>query len=254
MVGALGWQGLVPGWLAGLVVGRDVALVAGMFLVRWRSLGWRVRGLTREEFFRVSPPSPTPASPAGPASEQSGRGEAAASPAAGGAQEGGLQQQQQQGAAAPGGVPPMRPLLISKANTVLQLGLVAGCLSQVRPWARLSTATLFWMPADIGGVCCALCLPVCPPPSNYSKEAGKAQRMTSSTAFDKHGLPRLFTLLCAAYLCCTAGILQLARAGGAPCPGDGHCHHHRSLLLRVRLQRSYRQAQGRGQLGTWRCS
>ncbi|GFH10366.1 uncharacterized protein HaLaN_05666, partial [Haematococcus lacustris] len=41
VVGALASKGLVPAWLAVLVLGRDVGLVAGMALHRWRMLGWR---------------------------------------------------------------------------------------------------------------------------------------------------------------------------------------------------------------------
>lgn len=101
VVAALAAQGALPLWVAGLVVGRDAALVGGMVVVRWRSLGWRVpwgaAPLTRAEFFRT----------AGAA----------------------------QGAGGPGAVqamPFMRPLLVSKVNTVLQLLLVGGCVS--RAW------------------------------------------------------------------------------------------------------------------------
>ncbi|GFH12997.1 uncharacterized protein HaLaN_08794, partial [Haematococcus lacustris] len=41
VVGALASKGLVPAWLAVLVLGRDVGLVTGMALHRWRMLGWR---------------------------------------------------------------------------------------------------------------------------------------------------------------------------------------------------------------------
>mmetsp|Transcript_4001 Transcript_4001/g.9951 ORF Transcript_4001/g.9951 Transcript_4001/m.9951 type:complete len:353 (-) Transcript_4001:79-1137(-) len=102
VVGALGWEGLVPGWLAALVVGRDVALVAGAVLGRWHALGWRVRGMTGEQFFST----------------------VAVAPATGG-----------EGRTAVASAPAMRPLMISKLNTVLQLGLVVGCLgSSVASW------------------------------------------------------------------------------------------------------------------------
>ncbi len=54
VVGALAAKGLAPMWLAVLVVGRDVGLVVGMALHRWRSLGWRVRGVTASQFFATT--------------------------------------------------------------------------------------------------------------------------------------------------------------------------------------------------------
>lgn len=43
--GCLGWLGLVPSWLAGLVVARDAAQIAATFAHRARSFGWAWPGL-----------------------------------------------------------------------------------------------------------------------------------------------------------------------------------------------------------------
>lgn len=81
VIGALGYEGLVPGWVAGLVIARDVSLVAVTVGYRFRSFGWSWPG--GAAFFS-----------------------AAAQP-----------------------MPYMRPLMISKVNTVVQLALVASCLT-----------------------------------------------------------------------------------------------------------------------------
>lgn len=94
VAGALGWEGLIPSWVAALVVGRDVALVGGGLLARWHMLGWRVKGMTRAQFFSTVPGGGAP-----------GEGQAVHA------------------------APPMRPLMISKINTVLQIALIAGSLS-----------------------------------------------------------------------------------------------------------------------------
>lgn len=59
VVGALGWSGVLPGPVVGIIVGRDVLLVTGAFAARAKSLGWRWPGVA--EFFRVG--SPAPAAP-----------------------------------------------------------------------------------------------------------------------------------------------------------------------------------------------
>jgi hypothetical protein len=73
-----------------LFVGRDVALVAGSFSLRARDLGWKWRGAA--QFFDLRRGGDADGSALSMPTE-------------------------------------VRPSLISKANTVLQLGLVASCLS-----------------------------------------------------------------------------------------------------------------------------
>lgn len=85
-----------------------MALVAGAFVFRFRSFGWRWPG--SDAFFRTA--------------DAAGEGAAAASKRTDGAAA------ETGAAAAEGGVGYMRPLLISKANTVLQLVLVGGYLTQ----------------------------------------------------------------------------------------------------------------------------
>ena len=90
-------QGALPAPLVGVIVGRDVALVAGAFAIRANSVGWRWPGAS--EFFRLAPPAEAPPATAG----------------------------------APGDPAPaahvIKPLFISKVNTGLQLALVAGCMT-----------------------------------------------------------------------------------------------------------------------------
>ncbi|KAG2484686.1 hypothetical protein HYH03_016515 [Edaphochlamys debaryana] len=110
-------HGDMPGWVAFWVVGRDVALVTGAFVYRFRSFGWRWPG--REAFFRTAD-APAPAASAdGAAAPAAGLAEAAAS---GGAGDGGGV------AGTRHGVAFMKPLMISKANTALQLVLLGGYL------------------------------------------------------------------------------------------------------------------------------
>lgn len=101
---ALLMNGAMPGWVAGVVVGRDVLLVAGSFVFRLRGFGWRWPGAAA--FFRTVD---TSAAAAGAAT---GAANGVASGGGGGGE----------------GVSFMRPLLISKANTVLQLLLLGGYL------------------------------------------------------------------------------------------------------------------------------
>mmetsp|Transcript_5696 Transcript_5696/g.12595 ORF Transcript_5696/g.12595 Transcript_5696/m.12595 type:complete len:329 (-) Transcript_5696:122-1108(-) len=114
VVGALAYKALIPTWVAATIVGRDVALVGGMFVHRANMLGWRLSSV--REFFQTQDAAAGPASGATahlPAADRgtSGPGPAPAAPGA-------------------GGVPYMRPLMISKVNTVLQLSLITACLSQ----------------------------------------------------------------------------------------------------------------------------
>lgn len=116
VAGALGSQGLIPSWLAALVIGRDVGLVTAAFWARWRMLGYRVRGVTAAEFFNTVPTR----SITGAGTPEGG--EAADTGAGAGSGTAGVPQ-------AVMSAPPMRPLMISKVNTVFQLALIAGCLS-----------------------------------------------------------------------------------------------------------------------------
>jgi phosphatidylglycerophosphate synthase len=129
-VGSMGWLGMLPGWLAALVVGRDGAQIAGMFVVRLRMFGGTWPGA--RAFFDVDHDVGAPAAAeahevqhrrSGDMEQQqgsaassssrtsSGGGPAAAAPAA-----------------APGGLPVIRPLLVSKANTALTMLLVCACM------------------------------------------------------------------------------------------------------------------------------
>ena len=116
---ALAYKGLVPGWVAAVVVGRDVALVVGAGLQRWRALGWRT-DVTAREFLGTQPP---------PAVSMAVGGRDCGSGAGGGGVEG-----DPPGRARDPGVPLMQPLLISKANTVMQLALLGGCMG--RAWVE----------------------------------------------------------------------------------------------------------------------
>lgn len=146
-------QGVMPPAVVGIIVGRDVILVAGAFVARAKSLGWRWPGLS--EFFRVGPP---------PAAGTGGEGSIAAVDAAaaadGAAGPGPRQEQQQSGAVAgvPGGsghaaaapssgahahaAPLVKPLYISKVNTCFQLGLVGACIGHA--WLGVPSEAWIW--------------------------------------------------------------------------------------------------------------
>uniref|UniRef100_A0A7S3QYG4 CDP-diacylglycerol--glycerol-3-phosphate 3-phosphatidyltransferase n=1 Tax=Dunaliella tertiolecta TaxID=3047 RepID=A0A7S3QYG4_DUNTE len=136
VVGALAAQGALPSWVATLIIGRDVALVVGMFVVRWQSVGWRTPWsappLTRAEFFRTADAAAGPPSPEGQhitgAIEDHSQRQASGETGTEGAPA--FTGRQHPGAAPDAGAPFMRPLLISKVNTVLQLLLVGGCVSK----------------------------------------------------------------------------------------------------------------------------
>ena len=123
-------------WVAAVVVGRDASLVVGAIVQRWRSLGWRV-DVTMEEFLRTNsrafPAGQTNDGRPGSGMEGGGAGVCSSStgiplpspPAA------------VSSSAPPSfdpGVPLMKPLMISKVNTVMQLALAAGCVGRV--WAE----------------------------------------------------------------------------------------------------------------------
>ncbi len=96
----------MPGWVAGVVVGRDVALVGGSVAFRAAAFGWRWPGAAA--FFRTSDVPQAAAGGAATAPADAGAGAAAGPGAA--------------------GVGFMKPLLLSKANTVLQLVLLGAYL------------------------------------------------------------------------------------------------------------------------------
>jgi hypothetical protein len=99
------FQGALPLPLVGVVLGRDVVLVLGGFAIRAQQLGWKWPGL--KEFFRITPiESSTSLSDA----ERGERAENVAGPTAPVA-------------------PVVKPLLISKLNTGLQLALVGACMT-----------------------------------------------------------------------------------------------------------------------------
>lgn len=98
-------QGALPGPLVGVVVGRDVALLLGAFAMRAHALHWKWPGA--KQFFRIAPssyddddetktlsPRTTPLSHAAPVA------------------------------------PVIKPLMISKVNTGLQIALVGACMTE----------------------------------------------------------------------------------------------------------------------------
>ena len=159
-------------------MGRDVVLVAGAFVARAKSLGWRWPGWA--EFFRVHPAAAAAAPAPGSDGSGSGSGDggsalSAAAPAAGPSAAGGGGAAGGQPAAAAGAAgaagasggggrparggpapaaPLVQPLYISKVNTVLQLGLVGTCMlrawlgwpGEAAVWAGsgLTAATTIW--------------------------------------------------------------------------------------------------------------
>jgi cardiolipin synthase len=135
VVGTMGWNGMLPAWLAVLVVGRDSAQVAGMFVYRLRMFGGRWPGAAA--FFDVDAAVPQQqqqqqvctahemqgldglAGRAPGSSNSSSSGSGSTGPAAAAAS----------GSAA-NGLPAIKPLMVSKVNTALVLVLVAGCMTQ----------------------------------------------------------------------------------------------------------------------------
>ena len=151
-------QGALPGWLAGLILGRDALLVAGAFVHRYRALGWRARGWA--EFFRISPAHPGDPSPAhtpgGAPNAQSVSGDARNMRDLAGGAAGGAEPASAAGAFVAPPAPFVRPLLVSKANTVLQLGLIAGCVA--RSWYGWPPEPALWaLGAATGATTVASC-------------------------------------------------------------------------------------------------
>lgn len=160
---ALAAKALMPWWIAAAIVGRDVGLVGGMFFHRAHMLGWKWPGATI--FFSTQDaPSSTHTTSAKPHSQDgAGSGSAGhastppstpssdmasglrpelhASPGDLGASSGGSSSSRegsgsggsaQAGSAGDGGVPYMKPLLISKFNTVFQLALVGAYIAKAQ--------------------------------------------------------------------------------------------------------------------------
>jgi hypothetical protein len=139
VVGTMGWNSMLPGWLAVLVVGRDTAQVAGMFVYRFKMFGGKWPGATA--FFDVDA-----AVPQQQQQQQQKQQDASANE---GSHTGVFGQQANSGidssnsrsststttdptaaAAAESGLPSIKPLMVSKVNTALVLLLVAGCMTQ----------------------------------------------------------------------------------------------------------------------------
>ena len=125
--------------VVGIILGRDVFLVAGAFAARAQSLGWRWPGAA--EFFRLGP-----VSAAGSSSSSSSSGDTAAAAAAHDSGGGGASD----GRAPTAPAPLVQPLFISKVNTVVQLVLVGTCISdawlgwpgQAGVWAAAGAASV----------------------------------------------------------------------------------------------------------------
>ena len=87
---ATGYKGLIDPWVCGIIIGRDVVLLGGAFVHRAHVLNWKWK--TWQEYFRVLPPDPKSKDQA---------------PAA----------------------PMVKPIFLSKLNTVFQIGLVVSAIS-----------------------------------------------------------------------------------------------------------------------------
>lgn len=139
-VGTLGVLGMVPAWLAVLVVGRDSTQVVGMFVYRLRMFDgvWPGAAAFFDVDHAVKPLQQQQQQPSKGGGSDGGSDEAA--PTAGGSSSAPFDQKQQQrqqaGAGSSGDsmagqhLPTIRPLLISKANTALVMVLVGGCMAQ----------------------------------------------------------------------------------------------------------------------------
>lgn len=111
-VGTMGCMGMVPSWLAVLVVGRDSTQVVGMFWYRLRMFGGVWPGASA--FFDVDHAVGSTVISSSTTANAQGSSTAAGSTDS--------RRQQQL-------LPVIRPLMISKANTALIMALVAGCMA-----------------------------------------------------------------------------------------------------------------------------
>jgi cardiolipin synthase (CMP-forming) len=91
-VGAMMYKGMFPVWLGALIVGRDAFLVTASVAKRFQQVGWVWPGA--DAFFKSQPDAAGPGGAAVPTAHR------------------------------------VEPLMVSKVNTVLQLLLVAACLSR----------------------------------------------------------------------------------------------------------------------------
>jgi len=114
--------GAAPWWLALLVAGRDAGLVWGVCAARMRAFGGRWPGARR--FFDVDGDQ---------GAEAGGGGEGGGSGSGGSIGGGG------------GAMPPLKPLLISKANTVVQLAFFGGCIGRL--WLGEAAVPRAWLDA-----------------------------------------------------------------------------------------------------------
>lgn len=177
-------QGSLPAPLVALIIGRDVVLLSGAFVHRFRAVGWQWPGFA--EFFRVA--SPSSLTDDAPVSEdaalrhpaisssslQNSSTEVQGTQATGharmdgstavaepvGSLQTGQQEPQNEPASANTGIPPaafVQPLYISKVNTCFQLLLVGGCLSS--SWYAWPTQeTILVLGLITGGTTLASCI------------------------------------------------------------------------------------------------
>lgn len=181
-------QGSLPAPLVALIIGRDVVLLSGAFIHRFRAVGWRWPGFT--EFFRVASPASVPSSPTDAAASEAAAlrhpatssvslhksstevqgtqatrharmdGRTAVAEPVDSLQTGQQEPQNEPASANKGSIPPaafVQPLYISKVNTCFQLLLVSGCLSS--SWYAWPTQeTILVLGLVTGGTTLASCI------------------------------------------------------------------------------------------------
>jgi cardiolipin synthase len=131
----MGWNSMLPGWLAMLVVGRDTAQVAGMFVYRLGMFGGRWPGAAA--FFDVDAAVPQQQQQQ-QKQQDSSTEEGSHTGVAGQQATSNIDSSRSStsnttgptAAAAESGLPSIKPLMVSKVNTALVLLLVAGCMTQ----------------------------------------------------------------------------------------------------------------------------
>jgi cardiolipin synthase len=124
--------GAAPWWLATLVAGRDGALMWGVYKARLRAFGGVWPG--RRKFFDVDGVMGT--ADGGEEGEKSENGKGGGG---GGGKSGGG------GRGKGGAMPPLKPLLVSKANTVVQLLFFGGCIGRL--WLGEAVVPRAWLDA-----------------------------------------------------------------------------------------------------------